>query len=219
MSVKRPKSKTGRPVKVPGEKGTKERIFDAAVGLFAEKGYDGVSIRDIARAVGVTEGAVYKHYASKDELLESIFAYVEGHIYPQAPEASFDTLVDSFSFREILAMTPKAMMSDPQLTRITRIMLIEMYHNEKIRNYVRRELFERPVDETEVLFRKLMEKGKIKQSDPRALSTLFISSLVYWYFEVFIFSYGTPLDTDRIEKSIEANVKLFADMLVSEGNP
>ncbi len=91
MSVKRVARKTGRPTKVPGEKGTKEKIFDAAVDLFAENGYDRVSVRDIARAVGLTEGAVYKHYSSKDEILESIFAYIEGRIYPAGPRGQHRT--------------------------------------------------------------------------------------------------------------------------------
>lgn len=218
MSAKRRTGKTGRPMKVPGEKGTKEKIFDAAVDLFAEKGYDGVSIRDIGRAVGITEGAVYKHYASKEAILESIFAYVEGKIYPKAPEASIDALVGTFSFREILESMPRSMMADPQLTSITRIMIIEMYHNEKIRNYVRRELFERPVDETEILFSKLMEKGKIKHCDPRAMATLFISYLVYWYFEIFVFSYGEPLGPGRNETMAQAQIGAFVDMLEPEGN-
>lgn len=211
MSVKR--IKTGRPVKVPGEKSTKDKIFDVAVDLFAEKGYDGVSIRDIGRAVGISEGAFYKHYSGKEEILESIFAYVEGRIYPKAPEASIDALVESLSSREILESMPGAMMADPYLMRITRIMIIEMYHNEKIRDYVRRELFERPVDETEVLFQKLMVKGKIRPCDPRALSTLFISYLVYWYFQTFIFNYGKPLEPDYNVKSMQAQMRLFVDLI------
>jgi AcrR family transcriptional regulator len=218
MSVKRVKGTTGRPIKIPGEKGTKEKIFDAAVTLFAEKGYDRVSVRDIGRAVGITEGAVYKHYASKEAILESIFAYVEGRIYPKAPEASIDALIDSFSFREILESIPRFMMVDQHLARITRIMVIEMYHNEKIRDYVRRELFERPVDETEILFRKLMEKGRIKPCDPRAMATLFISYLVYWYFEIFIFSYGEPIDLGRNEKIMQSQITSLVDLLEPEGS-
>jgi AcrR family transcriptional regulator len=217
MSVKRVKPKAGRPVKVPGEKGTKEKIFDAAVDLFAEKGYDRVSIRDIGRAVGITEAAVYRHYSSKDEILDSIFRYIEGRIYPTAPEGSIDALVDSFPLKEILEMTPRFMLADRSLARITRIMLIEMYHNEKVRNYVRRELFERPVDETAVLFKKLMEKGKIKPCDPRALSTMFISYMVYWYFEVFMFSYGVQPDLDRVEKEMQAQINLIVDLAAPEG--
>ena len=205
MSVKRVARKTGRPTKVPGEKGTKEKIFDAAVELFAERGYDRVSVRDIARAVGLTEGAVYKHYSSKDEILESIFAYIEGRIYPQAPESSIDAIVETLSFREILESVPRFMMADPHLAKITRIMLIELYHNEKIGNYFRRELIERPIDETEVLFRKLMERGKIRPCDPRAVATLFISYMVCWYFQTFILNYGER-DLDHIEKTTMAQI-------------
>jgi AcrR family transcriptional regulator len=216
MSTKGRSGKTGRPIKMPGEKGTKEKIFDAAIDMFAENGYNGVSIRDISHTVGITEAAVYKHYSSKEEILESIFAYVEGRIYPKAPESSIDAIVDALSFEEILESMPRYMMADPHLKKIMRIMLIEMYHNEKIRDYVRRELFERPVDETEILFRKLMEKGKIRKCDPRAMAAFFISYLVYWYFEMFIFSYGELLDVGRIETESQARIKSFADMLKPE---
>lgn len=216
MSAKCGNPKAGRPVRVPGEKSTKEKIFDAAVDLFAEKGYDRTSIRDIARAVGITEGAVYKHFSSKEEILESIFAYIEGKIYLQAPEGSIDALIESLSLREILESVPGAMMADPELTKITRIMIIEMYYNEKIRNYVHRELFERSVDETAVLFKKLMEKGKIRPCDPHAMSTFFISYLVYWYFETVIFSYGKPQDLERNAKTMQAQIQLFVGLLKPE---
>jgi len=219
MSVKSIRQKTGRPQKVPGEKGTKEKIFDAAVDLFAEKGYDGVSIRDIGRAVGITEGAVYKHYSSKDEILDSIFAYVESRIYPRAPAGSIDTIVESLSFREILESMPRAMIADPCLTKVTRIMVIEMYHNDKIRDYVRKELFERPAEETEVMFRKLMEKGKIRPCDPGAMATLFISYLVYWYFETFIFSYGQPEAIESQLTIAQSRISTFVDLLEPNGRP
>lgn len=216
MSAKRVVRKTGRPAKVPGEKGTKEKIFDATVDLFAERGYDRVSVRDIARAVGITESAVYRHYASKDEILDSIFAYVEGRIYPQAPEGSIDAMIDALSFEEILESVPRFMIADRHLARITRIMLIELYHNEKIGNYFRRELIERPIDETEALFRKLMERGKIRPCNPRAVATLFISYMVSWYFKTFILNYS-EWDSDRIEKTTMAEIKLFAETFKPEG--
>lgn len=216
MSGKRTAKKIGRPAKVAGEKGTKERIFDAAVDLFAERGYDGVSIRDIAGAVGLTEGAVYRHYSSKDEILDSIFSYVEGRIYPTAPEGSLDAMVEALSLEEILASIPRFMLADRNLTRITRIMLIELYHNEKIGNYFRRELMERPIDETAPLFAKLMEKGKVKPGDPRMVATLFISFMVSWYFQTFILNYE-ELDFDRVEQDTVAQIKLFADMFRPEG--
>ncbi|MGE0652903.1 MAG: helix-turn-helix domain-containing protein, partial [Alphaproteobacteria bacterium] len=44
------------------EDGTPGRIAAAAVAEFAEKGYDGASVRDIARRAGLTEGAMYRHF-------------------------------------------------------------------------------------------------------------------------------------------------------------
>ncbi len=45
----------------------------AALQLFVEKGVDGTSIRDIASRAGVTEGALYRHYDSKDGLVRALF--------------------------------------------------------------------------------------------------------------------------------------------------
>ncbi len=47
----------------------REEIISAAVRLFCEKGYEGTTIRDIARAVGVTEGLLYHYFPSKAELV------------------------------------------------------------------------------------------------------------------------------------------------------
>ena len=47
------------------EKSTKERILEEALRLFAKNGYLGTSMNDIARQLGVTKAALYKHYTSK----------------------------------------------------------------------------------------------------------------------------------------------------------
>lgn len=54
------------------EKNTKERILDEALKLFAQSGYMGTSMNDIADRLGVTKAALYKHYKSKQEILDSI---------------------------------------------------------------------------------------------------------------------------------------------------
>lgn len=52
---------------------TKARIERAAVALFAERGVDAVSIREIAAAADISEGAPYRHYPSKEALAETLF--------------------------------------------------------------------------------------------------------------------------------------------------
>src|SRR5580704_19797096 len=54
--------------------GVKDKVDEAAVGLFAARGVDGVSIAEIAAAAGVSQGALYRHYASKDELAWTLFS-------------------------------------------------------------------------------------------------------------------------------------------------
>ena len=52
------------------EKNTKEKILEEALKLFAQSGYMGTSMNDIASKLGVTKAALYKHY--KQEILDSI---------------------------------------------------------------------------------------------------------------------------------------------------
>jgi TetR/AcrR family transcriptional regulator, cholesterol catabolism regulator len=60
--------------KVRGEEQeTRARILAAAAAWFADQGYAATSIRDIAREVGVTVGAIYVHFASKDRLLAAVY--------------------------------------------------------------------------------------------------------------------------------------------------
>lgn len=54
------------------EKNTKERILEEALKLFAQSGYMGASMNGIATNLGVTKAALYKHYKSKQEILDSI---------------------------------------------------------------------------------------------------------------------------------------------------
>src|SRR6516162_10074454 len=48
---------------------TRERLLRAAADMFAERGYDGTRVADIAAAAGLSNGALYAHFASKAELL------------------------------------------------------------------------------------------------------------------------------------------------------
>lgn len=52
---------------------TRARIEAEAIALFAAKGVDATSIRDIAQASGVAEGALYRHFRSKDDLVRRVF--------------------------------------------------------------------------------------------------------------------------------------------------
>ena len=58
---------------------TRSKILDISAELFAERGFSGVSMRDIARSAGITQAAIYHHFSSKKELA---FAVINEVIYP-----------------------------------------------------------------------------------------------------------------------------------------
>jgi AcrR family transcriptional regulator len=59
---------------MPRAAGVKTKVERAAVELFAANGVDGVSIAEIAAAAGVSQGALYRHYPSKEELAWGLFS-------------------------------------------------------------------------------------------------------------------------------------------------
>lgn len=54
----------------------RQRILDAAARLFRERGVEGVTVADVTRAAGLTHGAFYGYFKSKDDLVAQSFAHV-----------------------------------------------------------------------------------------------------------------------------------------------
>ncbi|MFI7211518.1 TetR/AcrR family transcriptional regulator [Micromonospora maritima] len=53
---------------------TRERILDEALRLFAERGYVGASIRDLAKRLNMTSASLYYHFSSKEDILDQLLA-------------------------------------------------------------------------------------------------------------------------------------------------
>jgi AcrR family transcriptional regulator len=71
------KEMTNVPEENPNTKGLKREFFEAAVNLFASKGYENVSLNEIAEKVGKKAGNLNYYYRTKDELLAEIYQYYE----------------------------------------------------------------------------------------------------------------------------------------------
>ena len=74
----------------------KARLERAALTLFARKGVDGVSTREIAAAAGLSEGSIYKNFVSKDALAQSLFEAIHVRLYALVRTA----ITESTSFRD-----------------------------------------------------------------------------------------------------------------------
>ncbi|MDR3306055.1 MAG: TetR/AcrR family transcriptional regulator [Clostridiales Family XIII bacterium] len=65
---------------------TKQIILDAAIVMFSERGYDGVTTRDIARAADLKPSSLYSHFSSKEEILSDIYAIYEEKLRGVLPD-------------------------------------------------------------------------------------------------------------------------------------
>ena len=73
---------------------TKQIIFDAAAETFAQKGYHGASMKDIAQKANIRPSSIYNHYASKELLMQSLLSYYlkrMDRFYESLAKASIDT--------------------------------------------------------------------------------------------------------------------------------
>ena len=59
---------------------TKERIAKVALRLFSIKGFKGTTIKDIATEVGITEGAIYRHFSSKEEIVAYLLSKISSDL-------------------------------------------------------------------------------------------------------------------------------------------
>ncbi|HTA07989.1 MAG TPA: TetR/AcrR family transcriptional regulator, partial [Streptosporangiaceae bacterium] len=72
----RSKESTGRAAGKAPRPPVKERLLHVATRLFARHGFEGTSVQDIVDAAGVTKGAMYHYYGSKDDLLYEVYHQV-----------------------------------------------------------------------------------------------------------------------------------------------
>lgn len=71
-----PSRRMGRPSATIDGRTVPERLIEVALRLFADRGFEGTSVQDVVSAAGVTKGAMYYYFDSKDDLLAEIYARV-----------------------------------------------------------------------------------------------------------------------------------------------
>jgi AcrR family transcriptional regulator len=127
---------------------TKEKILDAAIDLFSQKGYREISVREIAKAVGIKASSLYKHYENKESILESIFAMFKEKISLTAlPSEELERYVSGVTPEQYLNDAFelfKSVMWSPETVKISKIITIEQQRNRSVREFFLREIIEKP---------------------------------------------------------------------------
>ncbi|HUX14300.1 MAG TPA: helix-turn-helix domain-containing protein [Spirochaetia bacterium] len=133
-----------------GTESNRDAIFRTALRLFSGHGYENVSMRQIASAVGIKASSIYNHFSSKAELLDEVVRVFRAALAARAMNEGFDDVDAQLAGRgpralliEIM-LAPLRLLDDPDLTDIVRVVTRGQYHHEGIRVFLLEEMFRKP---------------------------------------------------------------------------
>lgn len=168
--------------------GTKERILNTALHLFAANGYEAVSVSDIAAELGMTKGALYKHYKNKRDIFDSIVERMyqidaqrsmEYEVPPEKheadPEPYKNVTVESikkYTVSQFVFWTQDSFASD-----FRRMLSLERYRSAETAVLYSSCFTAGPVAYMQDIFREMIKNGILREADPGQLAAEFYAPL------------------------------------------
>ena len=163
---------------------TKENILMTSLHLFARDGYEAVSVSTISGELGMTKGALYKHYKNKRDIFDSIVERMykidaERSVQYKVPDSlknegiavSWDT-VKQFTVAQYKFWT-----EDDFAQNFRKMLTLEQYRNEEMAKLYQSCIAAGPVAYMENIFSQMMADGNMKKADSKLLATEFFAPM------------------------------------------
>ena len=200
------------------EKNTKERILEEALRLFAQSGYMGTSMNDIADQLGVTKAALYKHYKSKQEILDSIVEKMNQMDRKRVkeydmPEGNMEEVIEGY---QSTALDKIRQFTKVQFLHWTqeefpccfrKMLTLEQYRDPKMTKLYQKYLSGGPLTYIEEIFGGLTGN----QKEAKQLAIDFYGSIFLLYS-----IYDGAADKEMIVEMVEQHVDRFSEVLLSK---
>lgn len=190
---------------------TKERILETALELFAQNGYLGTSMNDIAERLGFTKAALYKHYTSKQEILDKIVERMNEMDYERAesyemPETEPDGFAEAYLHTPIPKIRAYSMAQfdhwtkEPFSSNFRKMLTLEQYRDPKLAQLHHDYLAGGPLEYMAAIFRKLTD------TDEAAMQlALEFYGPMYLLYSV----YDGAQDKDSVAPLLDAHIEQF----------
>lgn len=167
---------------------TKEKILAVALHLFAKNGYEAVSVSKIAEKLGITKGALYKHYENKKDIFNSIVARMSQSDHEIArkygvPENVFDCAPEQYeqigleNLKNFAVSQYRFWTLDAFAADYRKMLTLEQYRNPELNKLYQDSLVSGPVLYLKDIFREMIKCGVLKKNDPYQLAIEFFSPL------------------------------------------
>lgn len=197
---------------------TKERILETALELFAQSGYLGTSMSDIAARLGITKAALYKHYAGKQEILDRIVqrmneldaARAADYEMPGAAPEGFAKAYLNTPLDRIRAYSTAQFdhwTREPFSANFRKMLTLEQYRDARLAQLYQENLASGPVKYMAAIFRPLTD------SDETAMQlALDFYGPMYLLYSV----YDGAADQSAVAPMLEAHIDRFIAKLEGE---
>lgn len=170
------------------KRNTKELILLEALKLFADKGYDGVTVRDIAAEVGIRQSSLYKHFKSKQDIFDTLVNTMKSR-FPQAsasfqlPDGELREIAKEYTTRgngflkKISAEIFLFYLKDPYASQFRKMLSIEKYRNQEIGRIYREVYIDTAISYQAALFEEMMAQGFLRQADANIMALQFFAPI------------------------------------------
>ncbi len=151
---------------------TKEKILDAALTLFAENGYDGTSVEQIANIVGIKAPSLYKHYKGKEDILNALIDSAEAR-YEEMFGSEKNIGKVPQSREEFIKVTMKRIsftIQDPVIRKTRMLLVQEQFRNERIAEVTTRHQLGGIQRMFAKIIKGMMDEGLVINDDPELLA-------------------------------------------------
>ena len=186
-------------------KNTKEKILVQSLKLFSINGFEAVSIRTIADAVGIGNSALYKHYKSKREIFDSI-VQMEKERYLQACSSAMEKMKDLENVKKITLEMFKFQTTDESIVAFRRLLLIEKFRDPEIAGIYKNFFIDIPIQYQIKIFKKLQKNGLMIQGNAQVFAMEFYSPFYLYHFVEFEPEKLFPLLRKHVEYFLEGHM-------------
>jgi AcrR family transcriptional regulator len=191
---------------------TKYKILETALELFSRKGYSAVSVREITKAVGIKESALYNHFKSKDEILDFIyqmFITIRSENLPS--DEQIVGMAKALDIKDFLMsgidLFKKSVDSELQ-ERIWRILNIEQFRDERARAIILEYMYKGTIDFLEKVFQAFMNEQKLPVQNARLLAIHYQYPIFTMMTEYLLLKYDNK-DTSEVETTMHQHLNWF----------
>lgn len=168
---------------------TKQKILEKALELFSTRGYDAVSVGEIAKAVGIKAPSLYNHFPSKQAIFDAIVENTAAHYekdtdginvhvqdvhrdVPTFSDISADALAEKV--RQIFLYS----LHDQTISQFRRMMTLEQFRSPELAAMYSKRYVDRMIAYHADLFRALIAAGELQNEAPETLAWMYVSPVI-----------------------------------------